>query len=52
MQEDCILEEGWIRSRRTGERLTEPEVYWDLNMLIVVETPELYPTEDPEGLSG
>ena len=50
MQEDCILEEGWIRSRRTGERLTEPEVYWGFNMLIVVETPELYPTEEPEGL--
>ena len=37
-QQDCIVEKDGIRSRRTGKLEAEPEVFFGLNMLIVVDT--------------
>ena len=38
IQEDCIVEKHGVRSRRTGQLEWEPEVFYGLNMLIVVDT--------------
>ena len=37
-QQDCIIDKDGIRSRRTGQLECEPEVFYGLNMLIVVDT--------------